>query len=119
MKVALELWRQGRHGAAVLAAATSPFAIAMYVYVFVGSATVAAAVFLILAFAYTPNYLDQVVRNGSRLQCLLPIVSNFRSDACSLHRPDRFRVGRHRLRAVHHRVLRARFFRVWDAVTAA
>jgi putative transposase len=30
-----------------------------------------------------------------------------------------FRVGRHRLRAVHHRVLRARSFSVWDAVTAA
>ena len=30
-----------------------------------------------------------------------------------------FRVGRHLLRAVHHRVLRARSFRVWDAVTWA
>ncbi len=30
-----------------------------------------------------------------------------------------FRVGRHRLRAVHHRVLRARSLTVWGAVTAA
>ena len=30
-----------------------------------------------------------------------------------------FRVGRHLLRAVHHRMLRARSFSVWDAVTAA
>ena len=30
-----------------------------------------------------------------------------------------FRVGRHRLRAVHHRMLRARSFSVWTAVTAA
>ena len=29
-----------------------------------------------------------------------------------------FRVGRHLLRAVHHRLLRTRSFRVWDAVTA-
>jgi putative transposase len=29
------------------------------------------------------------------------------------------RVSRHRLRAVHHRLLRARPFTVWDAVTAA
>ena len=30
-----------------------------------------------------------------------------------------FRVGRHRLRSVHHRMLRARSFTTWDAVTAA
>ncbi len=30
-----------------------------------------------------------------------------------------FRVGRHLLRAVHHRSLRTRSFRVWDAVTCA
>ena len=30
-----------------------------------------------------------------------------------------FRVGRHLLRAVHHRFLRTRSFRVWDAVTCA
>ncbi len=30
-----------------------------------------------------------------------------------------FRVGRHLLRAVHHRVLRTRSFCVWDAVTCA
>ena len=30
-----------------------------------------------------------------------------------------FRVGRHRLRSVHHRMLRARAFTVWAAVTAA
>ena len=30
-----------------------------------------------------------------------------------------FRVGRHLLRSVHHRMLRARSFSVWDAVTAA
>ena len=30
-----------------------------------------------------------------------------------------FRVGRHLLRAVHHRMLRARSFRVWAEVTAA
>ena len=30
-----------------------------------------------------------------------------------------FRVGRHLLRAVHHRLLRTRSFRVWDAVTYA
>ena len=30
-----------------------------------------------------------------------------------------FRVGRHRLRAVHHRLLRARSFTVWAAGTAA
>ena len=30
-----------------------------------------------------------------------------------------FRVGRHRMRAVHHRMLRARSFTVWAAVTAA
>jgi len=30
-----------------------------------------------------------------------------------------FRVGRHLLRAVHHRVLRTRSFRVWDEVTSA
>ena len=30
-----------------------------------------------------------------------------------------FRVGRHLLRAVHHRLLRTRSFRVWDAVTCA
>ena len=30
-----------------------------------------------------------------------------------------FRVGRHLLRAVHHRVLRARAFVEWDAVTCA
>ncbi len=30
-----------------------------------------------------------------------------------------FRVGRHLLRAVHHRLLRTRSFRVWDAVTSA
>ena len=30
-----------------------------------------------------------------------------------------FRVGRHLLRAVHHRVLRTRSFRVWDEVTCA
>jgi putative transposase len=30
-----------------------------------------------------------------------------------------FRVGRHRLRAVHHPLLRARAFTAWDAVTAA
>ena len=30
-----------------------------------------------------------------------------------------FRMGRHLLRAVHHRVLRTRSFRVWDAVTCA
>jgi transposase-like protein len=29
-----------------------------------------------------------------------------------------FRVGRHHLRAVHHRLLRARAFTVWTAVTA-
>ena len=30
-----------------------------------------------------------------------------------------FRVGRHLLRAAHHRLLRTRSFRVWDAVTCA
>ena len=30
-----------------------------------------------------------------------------------------FRVGRHLLRATHHRFLRARSFRLWDAVTCA
>ena len=30
-----------------------------------------------------------------------------------------FRVGRHLLRAVHHRLLRTQSFRVWDAVTCA
>ena len=30
-----------------------------------------------------------------------------------------FRVGRHLLRAVHHRLLRTRSFRVWDEVTCA
>ena len=30
-----------------------------------------------------------------------------------------FRVGRHLLRAVHHRMLRARSFTVWNEVTAA
>jgi putative transposase len=30
-----------------------------------------------------------------------------------------FRVGRHLLRSVHHRMLRARSFTVWAAVTAA
>jgi len=30
-----------------------------------------------------------------------------------------FRVGRHRLKAVHHRLLRARSLTVWNAVTAA
>ena len=30
-----------------------------------------------------------------------------------------FRVGRHRLRSIHHRLLRARAFTVWAAVTAA
>ena len=30
-----------------------------------------------------------------------------------------FRVGRHRLRTVHHRMLRARSFTVWAAVTTA
>ena len=30
-----------------------------------------------------------------------------------------FRVGRHLLRAVHHRSLRTRSFRVWDEVTCA
>ena len=30
-----------------------------------------------------------------------------------------FRLGRHRLRAMHHRLLRARSFTVWEAVTAA
>ena len=30
-----------------------------------------------------------------------------------------FRVGRHRLRAVHHPMLRARSFTVWAEVTAA
>jgi putative transposase len=30
-----------------------------------------------------------------------------------------FRVGRHLLRAVHHRLLRTRSFRVWDEVTSA
>ena len=31
--------------------------------------------------------------------------------------PNLFRVGRHLLRAVHHRLLKTRSFRVWDAVT--
>jgi putative transposase len=37
----------------------------------------------------------------------------------SVHGPiqDLFRVGRHLLRAVHHRLLRTRSFQVWDAVT--
>ncbi len=30
-----------------------------------------------------------------------------------------FRVGRHRLRSVHHRVLRRRAFAEWDVVTCA
>ncbi len=30
-----------------------------------------------------------------------------------------FRVGRHLLRAAHHRLLRTRSFRVWDGVTCA
>ena len=30
-----------------------------------------------------------------------------------------FRVGRHRLSSVHHRMLRARSFAVWASVTAA
>jgi putative transposase len=30
-----------------------------------------------------------------------------------------FRVGRHLLRAVHHRLLRTRSFRIWDEVTCA
>jgi putative transposase len=30
-----------------------------------------------------------------------------------------FRIGRHLLRAVHHRLLRTRSFRVWDEVTCA
>ena len=30
-----------------------------------------------------------------------------------------FRVARHLLRAVHHRLLRTRSFRVWDEVTSA
>ena len=30
-----------------------------------------------------------------------------------------FRVGRHLLRAAHHRLLRARSFRLWDEVTCA
>jgi hypothetical protein len=30
-----------------------------------------------------------------------------------------FRVGRHLIRAVHHRLLRTRSFRVWDEVTCA
>ena len=29
-----------------------------------------------------------------------------------------FRLGRHRLRSFHHRILRARAFTVWTAVTA-
>ena len=32
---------------------------------------------------------------------------------------NRFRVGRHLLRAAHHRLLRARSFRLWDEVTCA
>ena len=39
----------------------------------------------------------------------------------SVHGPvqNLFRVGRHLLRAVHHRLLRTRSFHVWDAVTCA
>ena len=39
----------------------------------------------------------------------------------SVHGPVQniFRVGRHLLRAVHHRLLRTRSFHVWDAVTCA
>ena len=39
----------------------------------------------------------------------------------SVHGPvqNLFRVGRHLLRAVHHRLLRTRSFRVWDEATCA
>ena len=39
----------------------------------------------------------------------------------SVHGPvqNLFRVGRHLLKAAHHRLLRARSFRVWDEVTCA
>ena len=39
----------------------------------------------------------------------------------SVHGPvqNLFRVGRHLLRAVHHRLLRTRSFRIWDEVTCA
>ena len=39
----------------------------------------------------------------------------------SVHGPvqNLFRVGRHLLRAVHHRLLRMRSFRIWDEVTCA
>ena len=39
----------------------------------------------------------------------------------SVHGPiqNLFRVGRHLLRAVHHRLLRTRSFRIWDEVTSA
>ena len=39
----------------------------------------------------------------------------------SVHGPvqNLFRVGRHLLRAVHHRLLRTRSFRIWDKVTCA
>ena len=39
----------------------------------------------------------------------------------SVHGPvqNLFRLGRHLLKATHHRLLRARSFRVWDEVTSA
>jgi putative transposase len=39
----------------------------------------------------------------------------------SVHGPvqNLFRVGRHLLKAAHHRLLRARSFRVWDEMTCA
>ena len=55
MMVALELWRQGRCGAALGVALTSPVAIGVYVYLIFGSFWAALIVFLVLAFLYTPE----------------------------------------------------------------
>ena len=48
--------------------------------------------------------------SSAHAQCFLPVHGIMQ---------HLFRVGRHRLRSVHHRMLRARAFTVWTAVTAA
>ena len=61
--------------------------------------------------------------NSQRQEPVRLVTDKLGSYRCFLHVhgiiQNLFRVGRHRLRSVHHRMLRARAFTVWTAVTAA
>ena len=63
---------------------------------------------------------DQPIRQRERQMRRLKSAAQLQRIA-SVHGvvQNLFRVGRHLLRAVHHRLLRTRSFRIWDEVTCA